>query len=191
MPALTVPVVTLIEGRADLANRAASVVIQILHMMFVGTTLHSLQPFDCVEYAPAVIDSPHTEVLVVMDRYPKIKCKYAEEEYFRMAVTGIVGFIVYTCLYFLFVLYTLYKVRTLSVLHKDYVPDSRPKRKKRSSDQNSPEKIVPTSEEIPAELEVTNADSTEAESPRPAATVGSTGQAVVESTTATTVRLHV
>lgn len=104
-------------GRADLANRAASVVIQILHMMFVGTTLHSLQPFDCVEYAPAVL-GPNSEVLVVMDRYPKIKCKFAEDGYFRMAVTGIVGFIVYTCAYFLFVMYMLYRINKLSQRHK-------------------------------------------------------------------------
>jgi hypothetical protein len=83
------------EGKADLAHRGASVVIQILHMMFVGTTLHSLQPFDCVKYAPAVI-GPFNDVLVVMDRYPKIKCEYSDPTYFRMAVTGMIGFAFYT-----------------------------------------------------------------------------------------------
>ena len=34
----------------------------------MGTTLHSLQPFDCVEYAPAVV-GPFNHVLVVMDRW--------------------------------------------------------------------------------------------------------------------------
>ena len=107
-------------GRADLANRAVSVVIQILHMMFVGTTLHSLQPFDCVEYAPAVL-GPNSEVLVVMDRFPKIKCTFSEGVYFRMAITAVIGFILYTCAYFLFVTYTLYRVSALSERHKDYI----------------------------------------------------------------------
>ena len=45
-----------------------------------GTTLHSLQPFDCRRYPSAVVG----EVDVVMDRYPKIKCEYSDPAYLRM-----------------------------------------------------------------------------------------------------------
>ena len=42
-------------GKAELTDRVFSVVMQVLHMMFVSTTLHSLQPFDCMLLAPAVL----------------------------------------------------------------------------------------------------------------------------------------
>jgi len=62
---------------------------------------------------------PDNDVLVVMDRYPKIKCDYADAAYLRMAITGMIGFVVYTVAYFMFVVYTLYKIH---VLEKKHVP---------------------------------------------------------------------
>ena len=110
-------------GKEELADRAFGVIVQVLHMMFVGTTLHTLQPFDCIKYEPAVIDpNGQMETFYVMDRFPEIKCDMKDDMYFRMAVAGFVGFGIYTCIYTLFVASTLWKIRRLNVRHETYVP---------------------------------------------------------------------
>lgn len=110
-------------GKEELADRAIGVIVQVLHMMFVGTTLHTLQPFDCIKYEPAVIDPNQlSETFYVMDRFPEIKCDMEDDGYFRMAVAGLVGFGIYTCFYILFVASTLWKIHGLNVQHETYVP---------------------------------------------------------------------
>ena len=52
-------------GKADLADKAFSTVIQVLHMMFVGTTVHTLTPFDCVEYEPVVAEGEGAVAAVI------------------------------------------------------------------------------------------------------------------------------
>ena len=37
-----------------------------------------------------------TNTLDPAERYPKIKCEYSDPTYFRMAVTGMIGFAFYT-----------------------------------------------------------------------------------------------
>lgn len=90
-------------GREDMSNRAVSVTVQVLHMMFVGTTLHSLIPMDCTDYIPAV-KGPNGETLDpirVIDRFPKVPCDYSDTTYFRMFVASLVGFVLYTIAYVL------------------------------------------------------------------------------------------
>ena len=110
-------------GKAELTDRVFSVIMQVLHMMFVSTTLHSLQPFDCMLLAPAVLGpNGEGESKWVMERYPEITCTTSDNNYFRMVVAGISGFVIYTCLYFLFVMYTLYKIKNLTQKHETWVP---------------------------------------------------------------------
>ena len=111
-------------GKADLADRVFGVIIQVLHMMFVSTTLHSLQPFDCMLLEPAVVgtEGQSGESKWVMDRYPQITCDTGDDSYFRMVVAGISGFVIYTALYFLFVMYTLYKIHEIGKRWETWVP---------------------------------------------------------------------
>ena len=117
-------------NKADSANRVTKIIVQILHLMFVGTTLHTLQPFDCIDYLPSSVeaigygltgsDALQPATLRVMDRYPKIRCDVGDEQYFRLTIMAVVGFIFYTLIYFAFVGYTVWKTRFLQKEHADY-----------------------------------------------------------------------
>ena len=134
-------------GKADLADKAFSTVIQVLHMMFVGTTVHTLTPFDCVEYEPVVAEGEGAQdALVVMDRTAEIMCDYEDPTYQRMAIAGAIGLGIYTFIYFFFVASTLWKIRVLNKRHATYVPPPgtlghpdfrRAKRRKKKSDEDA------------------------------------------------------
>ena len=148
-------------GKAELADRVFSVIMQVLHMMFVSTTLHSLQPFDCMLLEPAVLGPEgQGETKWVMERYPQINCDTSENSYFRMVVAGVSGFVIYTALYFLFVMYTLYKINGVTKNHEtwvpppgtlghpSFIPELRAKKKR--------ERAAARGEEVPAEEQTAN-----------------------------------
>ena len=123
-------------GREDMSNRAVSVTVQVLHMMFVGTTLHSLDPMRCTDYVPAArgANGEALDTIRVIDRFPKVPCDYSDSTYFRMFVASAIGFTIYTIAYVLFILYTLYRVNFLVWKHRDYVAPPPPVKDKKTGE---------------------------------------------------------
>lgn len=107
-------------------NGVIRLVVQVLHVTFVGNVVHALQPLDCAEYACTNTLDAHCSAYEgtyrVMESNPSIICTTANPDYTPFLVCSVIGFIGYAVAYVAFIAYVLWRVNTLARKHKDYVP---------------------------------------------------------------------
>ena len=114
-------------------NGVIRLVVQVLHVTFVGNVVHALQPLDCAEYecassldyrAPYCPDHYYDRnpTYFVMESNPAIVCTTKNPDYTPFLACSIIGFFGYAVVYVAFIAYVLWRVNTLARKHKDYVP---------------------------------------------------------------------
>jgi len=111
----------------DTLDGVIRLVVQVLHVTFVGNTVHALLPLDCAEYAciepeddthKPCYDGKHR----VMESMPEVVCTTDDHEYVFFLACSISGFILYVVAYVAFIAYVLRHIKISAQKHKDYVP---------------------------------------------------------------------
>ena len=111
----------------DTLDGVIRLVVQVLHVTFVGNTVHALLPLDCAEYAciepedethKPCYDGKHR----VMESMPEVVCSSEDSNYVIFLACSISGFILYVVAYVAFIAYVLRHIKISAQKHKDYVP---------------------------------------------------------------------
>ena len=112
------------SGEGDTLDGIIRLVVQVLHVTFVGNTVHALQPLDCALYA---CDAETDEYCSgngkhrVMESNPSIVCSSENGEYAPFLACSILGFILYVVAYVAFIAHVLRHTKISAQKHKDYV----------------------------------------------------------------------
>ena len=107
-------------------NGVIRLVVQVLHVTFVGNVVHALQPLDCAEYACTIASNAYCPTSKgtyrVMESNPSIVCTTENSDYTPFLACSFIGFFGYVVVYVSFIAHVLWRVNTLARTHKDYVP---------------------------------------------------------------------
>ena len=112
------------SGDDHTVNGVVRLVVQVLHVTFVGNVVHALQPLDCAEYACVSSEDfcPSSLKYRVMESNPSMVCTTTNPDYQPFLWCSAIGFSGYAVAYVIFIVYLLWRVNTLARKHGDYVP---------------------------------------------------------------------
>ena len=114
-------------GDDQTVNGVVRLVVQVLHVKFIGNVVHALQPLDCAKYACVSSDDycPSSLKYRVMESNPSMVCTTTNTDYQPFLLCSTIGFTGYAVAYVTFIAYLIRRVNTLARKHEDYVPSDK------------------------------------------------------------------